>query len=140
MSLLNVWIHLVFATKSRQPLLKNNIRRDVFQHILKNGREKGIEMDFVNGYYDHCHCLFKLPATIDLATAAKLIKGESSHWINKNQLTVDYFEWQDGYYAESVSPKYVERVRNYIRNQETHHQDIVFETEIETLGFTFMAD
>ena len=140
MSLLHVWIHMVFSTKNRQPFLKNSIRREVFQHILTNGRERGIEMDFVNGYYEHCHCLFQLPATIDLATAAQLIKGESSHWINQNQLTDDYINWQNGYYAESVSPKDVARVRNYIRNQESHHHNITFETEIETLGFTFMPD
>lgn len=135
MSVVKIWIHLVFATKNRQPFLTGAIRRDVFQHMHKNAKAKGIEMDFVNGYYDHVHCLFKLPAQMSIAYAAQLIKGESSHWINELELTNPRFEWQDDYYAESVSPKDVERIRNYIRNQEEHHRNTSFEKEIEGLDY-----
>jgi putative transposase len=135
MSVVKIWVHLVFATKHRQPFLTNSIRRDVFQHILKNARDKGIEIDFVNGYYDHAHCLFKLPPQMSIATAAQLIKGESSHWINQEGLTHERFEWQDDYYAESVSPKDVGRVRRYIKTQEEHHRNVSFEKEIEGMEY-----
>ena len=135
MSVSKIWIHLVFSTKHRQPFLTGTIRREVFQHIHKNAKAKGIEMDFVNGYYDHAHCLFKLPVQMDMATAAQLIKGESSRWINQEELTMSHFEWQDDYYAESVSPKDVERIRNYIRNQEEHHKDLPFEREVELMSY-----
>ena len=135
MSVVKIWIHLVFATKNRQPFLTNAIRRDVFQHILRNSNSKGIEMDFVNGYYDHAHCLFKLPSQMSIATAAQRIKGESSHWINQEQLVQQHFQWQDDYYAESVSLKDVPRIRNYIKKQEEHHRNISFEKEIEGLEY-----
>ncbi len=135
MSVVKIWIPLVFSTKHRQPLLTGAIRREVFQHIHKHGKEEGIQMDFVNGYYDHCHCLFKLPSTMSMAQAAQHLKGESSHWINLEQMTPSHFEWQDDYYAESVSPKDVERIRNYIRNQEEHHKNVTFEKEIERMEY-----
>jgi REP element-mobilizing transposase RayT len=135
MPITKIWVHLVFATKGREPSLTASIRREVFQHIHKHGIKIGIEMDFVNGYYDHCHCLFKLPATLSIAEVAKHLKGESSHWINEEQITATYFAWQDDYYAESVSPKDVIGIRNYIRKQEEHHKDLQFEKEIEQMGY-----
>jgi putative transposase len=140
MSLHNIWIHLVFSTKHRKPQLTKSIRQSVFHHIFENSKKKGIEMDFVNGYHDHVHCLFKLPSTITLAEAVQLIKGESSHWINQNELTDEHFEWQGKYYAVSVSPNVVNNVRNYIKNQETHHQNLSLENEIEKMGYKLLED
>jgi len=40
----------------------------------------------------------------------QLIKGESSFWINKNKLTARKFEWQDEYFAVSVSESVVDKV------------------------------
>jgi DNA repair exonuclease SbcCD ATPase subunit len=31
-----------------------------YKSIKENGKEKGIVIDFVNGYNDHCHCLVSL--------------------------------------------------------------------------------
>jgi REP element-mobilizing transposase RayT len=140
MSIHNIWIHLVFSTKKRNPLLTKSIRQAVFHHMFDNAKSKGINMDFVNGYYDHAHCLFRLPAIMTLAEAAQLIKGESSHWVNQTGLTDEHFEWQNQYYASSVSPKLVDNVRNYIKNQEEHHKDVSFEKEIEKLGYNLIDD
>jgi len=59
----------------------------------------------------------------------QLIKGESSYWINKNQLSAGKFEWADEYFAVSISDSQVNRVRKYIKNQETHHQHESWEEE-----------
>ena len=135
MSFVRNWIHLVFSTKGRKPLLVSAIRQTVFQHIRKQGLANGIQMDFVNGYYDHIHCLFMLPSTMPLSKAVQLLKGESSRWINQDGLTAEPFEWQDEYYAESIGVNDVERVRAYIKNQEDHHKNISFESEIERNGY-----
>jgi len=59
----------------------------------------------------------------------QLIKGESSFWINKNKLTQSKFEWQDEYFAVAVSESMLEKVRNYIKNQEDHHKKKTFNHE-----------
>jgi len=61
---------------------------------------------------------------------AQLIKGESSHWINENNLIDSSFYWQDDYWAVSVSESHLAAVRKYIHNQEKHHQIISFADEM----------
>ncbi len=61
----------------------------------------------------------------------QLVKGESSFWINKNRLTREKFEWQDEYFAVSVSESMIDVVRGYIRNQEEHHKEINFQEEYQ---------
>jgi len=74
----------------------------------------------------------------------QLIKGESSFWINKNQLTQQKFEWQDEYFAVSVSESFLDKVRNYIKNQEEHHRKKSFQEEydefLEKYGFERFRD
>ena len=62
-----------------------------------------------------------------------LLKGESSHWINKQNLTKSKFEWQDEYFAVSVSESNVETVRRYMHNQEKHHRKRTFVEEYTEL-------
>jgi hypothetical protein len=63
----------------------------------------------------------------------QLIKGESSFWINQVKLTKEKFEWQDEYYGVSVSESMIEKVRNYIKNQEIHHSLKSYDDEIDDL-------
>lgn len=85
----------------------------------------------VNGYSDHCHCLISLGSGQNMEKIVQLLKGESSFWINKNQLTREKFSWQDEYFAVSVSESKVETVREYIKNQEKHHQRKSFREEYQ---------
>ena len=60
-----------------------------------------------------------------------LMKGESWFWINKQKLTKQKFGWQDEYFAVSIGELQLEAVRNYIRNQEIHHQGKTFQQEYD---------
>ena len=128
------YIHFVWSTKNREPLLETKeIREKVWFHILENARKKGIFIDFVKGYSQHCHCLVSLGIDQTISKTIQLIKGESSFWINKEGLTKEKFEWQDEYYGVSVSESMIEKVRNYIKNQEVHHSSKSYEDEIEEI-------
>jgi putative transposase len=142
MPMIKIWIHLVWATKSRQQLLDKSIRQNVFQHMRENAKEKGIHVDFINGHVDHVHLLISLNAEQSIAKTVQLIKGESSYWINKHHLCKENFEWQDDYFAVSVSESGVNAVREYIKNQEQHHSKKTFQQEydefMEKYGFQLM--
>ena len=73
---------------------------------------------------------------------SQLIKGESSHWINKNNFITNKFEWQDEYIAVSIGHSQVNRVRDYIKNQEEHNRKKTFQEEyeefIEKYGFAII--
>ena len=134
MSFLKIYIHFVWSTKNRISYLDTlDLRLNVWKHIKENGKEKGIFIDQVNGYSDHCHCLISLRSNQTIQNIAQLIKGESSHWINENNLCPDKFQWQDEYFAVSVSESMLLRVRNYIKNQEQHHTKYTFEKEVQQI-------
>ena len=124
----------VWSTKNRVPFLETKeIRDKVWFHIKENAQKKGIFIDFVNGYSQHCHCLVSLGIDQTIQKTIQMIKGESSFWINKEGLTKSKFEWQDEYYAVSVSESMIEKVRNYIKNQELHHNTHSYDDEIDNL-------
>lgn len=130
MPFIKIYIHLVFSTKNRVPFFNTSaVRVKVWKHIKQNASEKGIYVDMVNGFSDHCHCLISLGSNQNIEKVVQLIKGESSFWINKNELIREKFAWQDEYFAVSVSESMVELVRNYIRNQEVHHTKHTFAQE-----------
>jgi len=132
MSFIKIYIHLVFSTKNRIPFLNTfDLRVRMWKHIKENASQKGIYLDMVNGYSDHCHCLISLGSGQNIEKVVQLLKGESSFWINKNKLTLDKFSWQDEYFAVSVSESKVEAVREYIKNQEKHHQKRSFADEYQ---------
>ncbi len=131
MPLVKVWIHFVWSTKNRESYLTDEIRRQVFQHIRENAKAKNIHLDFINGYVDHIHCLISLGTDQTMEKIMQLLKGESSFWINKNHLCKTKFEWQDEYFAVSVSESTLESVRKYIANQEEHHRTKSFDGEFE---------
>ncbi len=136
---------MVFSTKNRQPFLNSSeLRRNVFEHIKNNAEEKGIWLDCINGYQEHAHCLISLGKEQTIAKVAQLIKGESSYWINQQNLTSEKFIWQDDYWIVGVSESHLKSVRKYIHNQEIHHSNQSFESEIinfmEKYGLSFLKE
>ena len=131
MPYIRVWIHAVWATKSRHPFLSKDIRQKVFDHIKSNAIKKEIFIDCVNGHADHVHCLISLGGEQTIAKVIQLLKGESSFWINNQNLCREKFAWQDDYFAVSVSESVVDSVRAYIHNQEEHHNKKTFQQEYD---------
>ena len=40
--------------------MDDGIRKQVFDHMRENAIDKDIYIDFINGYYEHVHCLILL--------------------------------------------------------------------------------
>ena len=131
MPFVRIWIHLIWATKNRDKIINSELKPRILQHINENSINKNIFIDTLNCTDDHIHLLVSLGADQTIAKVTQLIKGESSHWVNSNKIVNYKFEWQDDYIAVSVSESVVEKVRNYIRNQEEHHRHKSFEEEYE---------
>lgn len=116
MPYIKIWIHLIWSTKNRQAFLKKEIKSKIISHIKENAQNKNIYIDFINGDVDHIHTLISLKSDQTIAKVAHLLKGESSHWINKNNLIYQEFAWQEEYIAVSISHSAVNKVRDYIKN------------------------
>jgi putative transposase len=131
MPFIKIWIHLIFSTKNREALITKDIKPLLIEHIKSNAKEKGIYIDFINAIKDHVHILLSLGNEQNISTVVKLIKGESSFWLNRNKISKLKFEWQDEYIALSVSESIVDKVRDYIKNQEEHHRIKAFAEEYD---------
>lgn len=126
-----IWVHLVWTTKNRERILLREIRYKIFNHIHENAKTKGIYIEPINGFLEHVHCLISLGTGQTIDKILMLIKGGSSYWINKMKFFQKKFEWQDEYFAFSVSESLIDRVRFYIINQEDHHKNKTFSDENE---------
>ncbi|MBC8051723.1 MAG: IS200/IS605 family transposase [Sphingobacteriaceae bacterium] len=130
-SLHKIWIHAIWATKERLPLIQLNIENEVYNYLSKQFREIGCSVRIINGMPDHIHCLFLLSPQKSIADVIKQVKGSTAHWINENDMTTEKFSWQTGYAAYSVSESQLGKVYQYIKNQKSHHQKLSFENEYE---------
>lgn len=128
-SLANIIVHLVFSTKERRPLLRDEHRGEVHAYItgvLKNQDSPVIE---INSVKDHVHVLFVQSKNHASSKIAEQVKTATSTWIKTLDSWYSDFAWQGGYGEFSVSPMHVEVVREYIRNQAEHHRREDFQTE-----------
>jgi len=131
MSYARIWLHCVWGTKNRIPNITSQNKKEIIAHIRENAKNKDIYIDFINGHKEHIHCIISLNADQTLTKVIQLIKGESSYWINKQLLVQGKFEWADEYFAVSVSESQLDKVREYIKNQEEHHRKKTWEEEYE---------
>ena len=131
MPYLNIYLHVIWSTKNRTKLITKELKPILIEHIISNAKAKGIFLLAINCVQDHIHFLISLGADQTVGKVVQLIKGESSHWINKNKLLHGKFEWQDDYIAVSVSKSISEKVKAYISNQEEHHRIKSFSEEVE---------
>ena len=128
-SLSKLYTHLVFGTKYRKPLIKDNIRSDLHAYIAGLLYNLDCLPIKINSVGDHIHILFILSKNYSLAKVVEEVKKSSSKWMKDNG--VSNFSWQRGYGAFSVSSSTVEIVERYIENQQRHHRSKSFMDELE---------
>ncbi len=114
-------------------MLTRDARNEVEMHIREYSRRNNIFVIEVGGYIDHLHLLVDLPPTRSPSEVINLIKGESSHWINENNIVRGKFVWQKRYSAFSVSASQREKVVDYILRQEEHHKKLTFAEELKLI-------
>lgn len=139
------WLHLIWGTLNREKLLPTKeVRKALSAYLYKYSKDNNIFMktNFVNS--DHVHALIDLPTNITIENVLKLFKGSSSHWINENSLIATKFTWGRGYGAFSVSESNLDKVIDYIKNQEEHHRKKSFTEEyqgfIERYGLQYTKE
>lgn len=76
----------------------------------------------INSMPDHLHLFIGFRPNQSLSDLMRLVKGESSEWINKQQFTPLAFRWQEGYGAFSYSRSHVQTVTDYNEPRRTSPQ------------------
>jgi len=116
-----LYVHLVWSTWDRVPLLSGEVRDSAYRRLHDECRRMGVEVMAIGGVEDHVHLLVRMPAALSIAALAKQLKGATSHALNAGSGNRPFFRWQGGYGAFSVSRQHVERIRQYVLNQPEHH-------------------
>jgi REP element-mobilizing transposase RayT len=121
---------VVFSTKGREPIISEEYRERLYSYIGGIIRNEGAEPLAIGGIADHVHLAIKIRSTHCLSDLVRMIKANSSKWINESNLSKCKFAWQNGYGGFSVSASQIEKVRNYIENQAEHHRTKTFKEEL----------
>jgi REP element-mobilizing transposase RayT len=133
-SLVQIYIHIVFSTKDRQPFLHDakfrNRLHAYLNGVCENHHSPSLK---IGGVDDHIHILSRLSKTLDVATLIRELKRDSSKWIKDENPELQEFYWQNGYGAFSISPSHVPALIEYIANQEEHHRTESFQDEYRRL-------
>lgn len=116
-SFYQVWLHAIFTTKDRKPLLTSALEDVLFPFLYNEFSEMGCQLKIVNGLTDHIHCLFMIDGKTACANILKQVKGASSHYINQQEIIKEKFTWEKGYAIYSVSNSMVPAVYKYIKKQ-----------------------
>jgi putative transposase len=133
-------IHLVFAVKYREGLIRKEWKDDLYKYItgvIQNNKHKVL---IINGMPDHIHILIGFRPTQALADLMRDIKQMSSLWINEKHLVKGKFAWQDGYGAFSYGQSQLPDIIEYIAKQEEHHKKRSFLDEYKGFLKLFAID
>lgn len=124
-----MFVHAIFSTKHREPIILDPWREELFRVLGGLVNQSGSQSLIVGGVADHVHLLFRLSRTVSVADTMLAIKKASSAWVNQRPDATGTFHWQAGYGAFSVSASNLDPVREYIRRQPEHHQKQTFQDE-----------
>jgi putative transposase len=129
-SLVQIYVHVVFSTKDRQPILTDpDFRSRVYAYMVGICKNQDSPSLLIGGVADHVHLLLRLSKTHDLSGLIRDLKRDTTNWIKLERPTLHDFHWQQGYGAFSISPVHVDPLKIYIANQEEHHKKESFKDE-----------
>jgi putative transposase len=130
-SLSSIYLHAVFSTKGRLPLLVDpGLRRDLHAYVAAVSTKLDCPAIQVGGWHDHVHLLVRLGKQITVADWMREVKRVSSALMKERD---QRFNWQSGYGLFSIHAKEIPSVTGYIRNQEAHHRQVSFQDELRSL-------
>jgi putative transposase len=126
-----LYLHVVWATWDREPLLAPELERPIYACIQAKCRELKTEVIALGGIEDHVHLLVRFPAIIAVAHLVKEVKGASSHLATHCVAGGEGFKWQGAYGAFTVSKGDVPRIKAYVLNQPEHHREGGLDQDLE---------
>ena len=132
-SYVNLIYHIVFSTKDRASFITDAHQARLHEYLGGIIRGRGEIALAINGTADHLHLLARLRQDAALSDMIRDFKSNASGWMHKIFPDVKDFAWQNGYGAFTVSASQIERVSDYIANQQTHHQKQSFREEFIAL-------
>src|SRR5258708_27226916 len=121
-------VHIIFSTKNRVPLIKDDILPALHAYLSGTARKLDCECFRAGGVSDHVHLAMRLAATRTAAKGVSEIKTGSSAWMKQQGFRT--FASQRGYGLFSVSPADLGALGRYIDGHAAHHRQRGFRSEV----------
>ena len=135
-----IHIHSVMAVKHRAALINHTWNNRLHAYMTAILQRNGHKMLCINSMPDHLHMLFGFRPNQSLSDLMRILKGETSEWINQQGFCKHQFRWQEGYGAFSFKRSDLPMVANYIETQEEHHKKKTFLEEYKNMLEEFEVD
>jgi putative transposase len=123
------YVHLVFAVKHRDALIKKEWKNDLEKYVTGIVQKYKHKMLAIGAMPDHIHIFIGYNVNQLIPDLVEEIKTSSSAWIKENRLSKFKFEWQKGYGAFTHARSQLDTVVKYVLSQEEHHQKRPFREE-----------
>ncbi len=119
----HVYVHLVWTTRDREPILDADTARFLCRLLRPMARREKSEILALGIVRTHIHLLVRLHSTIAIAQLVKRLKGASSAVAKTDGRSVSgrRLYWAKGYSAHSVGLTQLEAVEAYLKQQPRHH-------------------
>ena len=128
-SLSKLYVHIIFHIKNDSTPIAEEDRAKLYAYIGSILHSNDSYSILINGVCDHVHILCVASKNIALSKLVEEVKKNSSRWIKTESTRYKKFAWQGGYGCFSVSPSLLDKNKQYIANQTTHHEKISFKDE-----------
>jgi putative transposase len=116
-----VLVHIVWATSRRRAVLPASLDERLLSMLGQTARKLGCTMLAAGCAPDHVHLVVRLASSVSLGELVRRMKGGSAFELNHKAGMPRHFAWQDGYWAESLSPADLDPIAHYVRDQRAHH-------------------
>ncbi len=116
-----LFYHIVWSTRNRQPWLTPGVETVIYRIIRAKANDLGGTVFALNGTLDHTHLVVAIPPKMAVATFVGQVKGVASALFNKEHAEMP-FAWQAEYGVFSFDKKRLPNVVAYVERQKEHHQ------------------
>lgn len=124
-----IYIHLIWATKKREPFITFELEPIIQNIIYEKCRKFNLEVLAIGNTADHIHLLLSVNPNIRITEFVAEAKGTTSYYINHEAGKLFY--WQDGYGCFSIGRSELKQVKEYILNQQKHHYEKTIHNDLE---------
>ena len=119
-----LYIHLVWTTRGRQPLISLPLARFLCRFLRAMARKERAYILEIGMVQTHVHVLARVHPTVCVSQLVKRLKGASSAVAAKEGLgSPGRLSWAKGYSVQTVSVPALDAVRGYLRAQPGHHPE-----------------
>ncbi|HBO46191.1 MAG TPA: IS200/IS605 family transposase [Planctomycetaceae bacterium] len=130
---LSMHCHVAFGTKDGQPLLRRSVAERLPEQLTAIISDQGAHLVVSGIMPDHLHLLVAFSRLTAVDDLVREVKNRSAEFIRNTFPDQGRFAWQSGYGAFSVSFSNLERVRDYLLDQEELHRERSFQEEFTAL-------